>query len=87
MEEKDKLKFVLEKLEEEVEGLMYKKPKCDFEHIWNQAVASCCDTIGTWKQDDDTLMFNEDKFKPTIEFGNNSEDNAKAKSTRENGNK
>ncbi len=23
---------------DEIEGLMYKNPKCDFEHIWNTAL-------------------------------------------------
>jgi len=72
MEEKDKIKYLLNKLEDEALELMYEKPKCDFEHIWNSAIDTCCDVINSWKEPED-LELNMDKFKPTVDFGGNTE--------------
>ena len=31
----------------DMEDLMYSKPKCDFEHIWNCAIYACKEIIET----------------------------------------
>jgi len=31
----------------EMEALMYNKPECDFEHIWNCAIDKCTEIIET----------------------------------------
>ena len=62
MTQEDKIKFLLNALEKEIDGLMYDKPKCDFEHIWNCAIDKASDVIGSYKDDDDYLELNEDKL-------------------------
>ena len=65
MEDKNKL---LNIIEDEMLGLIYEKPKTDFEHIHNEGVSKCCDVLRSF-MDDEVLELNEDKFKPTVEFG------------------
>lgn len=48
-------------IEKEIERLIYHNPKCDFEHIWNQAINSCADVVRTW-QDDEYVGINDDKL-------------------------
>ena len=63
------IKFLLECLDNEITELIYTEPKCDFEHIWNSAIDKALEVIDSWKKDDDELEINWDKFKPTVEFG------------------
>lgn len=65
MESKDK---ILKIIESEIEGLIYKKPKCDFEHIWNCAIDKSLEVVESFKEDE-YIELNEDKFKPTVDFG------------------
>ncbi|KKK53189.1 hypothetical protein LCGC14_3097280 [marine sediment metagenome] len=37
---------------QEMEDLMYKEPKCDFEHIWNCTIDKCTEIIETGGKED-----------------------------------
>jgi len=58
----------IDMIDNEVTGLIYEEPKCDFEHIWNCAISSASDSINSWKKDDEIIALNEDKLKPSFEI-------------------
>ena len=37
-----------EQIRKEIEDLMYKNPKCDFEHIWNCALDKADEVFNGW---------------------------------------
>ena len=51
METKEKEELI-EGIQEEIERLIYEEPKCDFEHIWNQAIVSASDCCNGYSQEE-----------------------------------
>lgn len=40
---------LIEKIGDEILELMYKEPKCDFEHTWNCAIDKAHDCLSGWE--------------------------------------
>lgn len=40
---------LVEKIGDEILELMYKEPKCDFEHTWNCAIDKAHDCLNGWE--------------------------------------
>lgn len=40
-----------EAVKEEIEDLIYEKPKCDFEHIWNTAIDKATECFNGFEDD------------------------------------
>ena len=61
-EQKRKIASSISKMiEAEIDNLIYQEPKCDFEHIWNSAIASANDVVQSF-QEDEYIGLNEDKL-------------------------
>lgn len=64
----DKVKFLLNELEKEMERLIYANPKCDYEHSYNHGVDKCLEIIESYKEDEGELELNMEKIKPEYEI-------------------
>lgn len=68
-EQKRKIASSISKMiETEINNLIYQKPKCDFEHIWNQAIASANDVVQSF-QEDEYITLNDDKLNKFVTKG------------------
>ncbi|MEX1382621.1 hypothetical protein [Lutibacter sp.] len=75
----DKDRHILAKLiENDLEGLIYKEPKCDFEHIWNSAIDSAKQVCESY-QEDEYIELNEEKLD---EYVITDEDSDKSRETK-----
>lgn len=83
-DEKKRLRFILNKIQNEIYEAMYHKPKCDFEHIYNQGLASADDILMSWMPpSDEVLELNMDKLNEIVFIPNKSKTKKKCKVEKE----